>query len=566
MSTPAQGDRSVSTQTTDVREYLRVLRARKWSVILVALLAVGAAGVYVARATREYTAATTVRVLPVENPLSPTVTNPNFLNTDLNTERLVVHSPRVAMEVQAELHITTPAISLLKHLAVNVITVNGANTQGLQFQFTDPSAATAAKVANGFAAAYTKVRGDDASGLVDSAEAPIKKQIDSLNKQINLLTRQIVNTQDQTTKLTLGNRLQSLQNQLSSYTQQYTALETQRPGPARPLVQVLSPANVPSSPSNPKVVRDFGLALAAGLALGIGLAFLRETLDDNIKSREEMERRLGAPVIAAVPRQKGWRKAGEAQLVVRSDPKNPVSEAYRTLGTNIQYLSSRQKLQIIMITSAMGSEGKTTTAANLSVVLAQSGRRVILVSADLRRSRVHSFFGMPNKVGLSDALADFSKLPDAISDPGIDHLRIISGGPVPPDPAALLAGQNAVSFLDSLREMADFVILDTPPILAVADASILAPLTDGAVYVLNADTGSRSAMSHARDQLENAGAKIIGGVYNNFDPSNRAGYSSYYYYYQYYGTPEPSGNGNGTGRGRLFRRKPKEGSTFVDQR
>jgi capsular exopolysaccharide synthesis family protein len=175
---------------------------------------------------------------------------------------------------------------------------------------------------------------------------------------------------------------------------------------------------------------------------------------------------------------------------------------------------------------------------------------------------VHSFFGLPNKVGLSDALADSSRLPDAISDPGIDHLRVISGGPVPPDPAALLAGQNAVSFLDSLREMADFVILDTPPILAVADASILVPLTDGVVYVLNAETGSRSAMSHARDQLENAGANLIGGVYNNFDPSNRAGYSSYYYYYQYYGTPEPSTNGNGKG---LFRRRAKERSGFTEK-
>jgi capsular exopolysaccharide synthesis family protein len=563
MSSTTPGDHS--PPTTDVREYLRVLRTRKWSVILVVLLAVGAAGVYIARATREYTAATTVRVLPIENPLSPTVANPNFLNTDLNTERLVVHSPRVAEEVQAELHITTPAVSLLKHLAVNVITVNGANTQGLQIQFTDTKAATAAAVANAFAAAYTKVRADDASGLIDSAEAPIKRQIDALDRQIALITRQIIATPDQASKLTLGQRQVGLQNQVSSYNQEFTALETQRPGPSRPLVQVLSPANAPTSPSNPKVVRDIGLALAAGLALGIGLAFLRETLDDTIKSREEMERRLGAPVIAAVPRQKGWRKAGEAQLVVQADPKNPVSEAYRTLGTNIQYLATRQRLQILMITSAMGSEGKTTTAANLSVVLAQSGRRVILVSADLRRSRVHSFFGLSNRVGLSDALSDFTMLPDAISDPGIDHLRIISGGPVPADPAALLAGQNAVSFLDSLREMADFIILDTPPVLAVADASILAPLTDGAVYVLNAETGSRSAMAHARDQLENAGANILGGVYNNFDPSNRVGYSSYYYYYQYYGTPEPSANGHGKGRGRLFRRKAKQSAGFLDK-
>jgi len=184
------------------------------------------------------------------------------------------------------------------------------------------------------------------------------------------------------------------------------------------------------------------------------------------------------------------------------------------------------------------------------VALARAGKRVILISADLRKPRIHTFFRLFNDVGLSNLLSDPAQLNAAMKNPGISNLRVITGGAVPNDPAALLGSRRAEEFVRWLREAADFAIIDTPPVLAVADASILAPLADGVVFVLNADQCSRSALIQARDQLENAGAGIIGAVFNNYDPSQSSAYPYYQNYNDYYGTNEGSRrNGNRKGRG-----------------
>ncbi|HKN49912.1 MAG TPA: polysaccharide biosynthesis tyrosine autokinase [Actinomycetota bacterium] len=554
MSTAAH----VEHPTSDFPEYLRILRTRKWSVIIVLVLLVGAAYAYSARQTPIYQGTGRVLVLPMSNPVSggnQTRNNP----IDMPTEQQVATGEPVATLVQKDLHITTPISTLLKHLKVTVV----MNTDVLNFAYQDPSKTTAATVANGFAKAYVEQRSAQALALVNQAVAPLQAQINDVTRR-----RDALNTLIARTPVTNPETLQNLESQrnvldatLANLSTTLSQLKAQSSGiPAQQTVT----AQTPASPVIPNYKRNLALAAVAGLVLGIGLAFVRETMDDRIRTREELERRLGAPVLAAVPKQRGWRKADEAQLIMRSDPKNPVSESYRTLGTNVQYLASRQNLKVLMITSAVGGDGKSTTAANLAVTLAQAGRRVILISADLRRPRVHDFFGLKNTVGLSNALSDSTELHDVARDPGIDNLRVISGGPVPADPAALLAGSRASSFVQSLRDVADFVLLDTPPVLAVADASILSPLTDGVIYVMNAENSSRSAMLHARDQLENAGAAIIGAIYNNFDPTGRGSYGSYYYYYrQYYGEPEPSSNGQA--RRGLFRRggKAKKGGPSV---
>jgi capsular exopolysaccharide synthesis family protein len=249
---------------------------------------------------------------------------------------------------------------------------------------------------------------------------------------------------------------------------------------------------------------------------------------------------------------------------MRTNPKSPISEAYRTMGTNLQYMASQNPLKIIMVTSAIGGDGKTTTSANLAIVLAQAGKRVFLVSADLRKPRLHRFFGLQNTRGLSDLLADSGSLVDVLVDPGVENLRIINAGPVPQDPAALLSGRSAADFVEAARDAADFVVIDTPPVLAVADASIVAPLTDGTIFVLDAEQSSLATLVQARDQLENAGGRIIGAVYNNFDPNSMAKSPYYYYnyYYQYYGSDDESAQGNGSkSRRRRVRAQPTSGGS-----
>ena len=179
----------------------------------------------------------------------------------------------------------------------------------------------------------------------------------------------------------------------------------------------------------------------------------------------------------------------------------------------------------------MGGEGKTTTASNLAVALARTGKRVVLVSADMRRPRLHALFGLQNELGLSEALDGSATMSDVIKDPGIPNLRIIVGGRIPHDPASLLGSVRGADLLEMLSEVSDLILLDAPPVLAVADASILAPRADATIYVMDAAHSSRSAMRHAHNQLVNAGARIVGSVYNNFDPDAGTGYASYYYQY-----------------------------------
>ena len=190
-------------------------------------------------------------------------------------------------------------------------------------------------------------------------------------------------------------------------------------------------------------------------------------------------------------------------------------------------------MKTIMVVSAIAGEGKTTTAANLAVSLADANKRVILVSADLRKPRIHRFFDLENSVGLSNVLAGEVKPWEALQDPRVDNLRVMASGGIPARPSELLQSEQMGELIVELREVADFVILDTAPILLVSDALSLAPLVDGVLYVADSEATTRGAVSHAREQLEQVGAPILGAALNNFDPSK--GRSYYYPYYYPYG-------------------------------
>jgi capsular exopolysaccharide synthesis family protein len=522
---------------TDLREYVRVLRVRKFEVGIVALAALGAALFFSFRATPIYEGRAKVLVRPIQNVTSSSVSLPQAPNLD--TERELAISQTVAQKARSDLGLALSVDDLLARVKVSVV----ADTEVLLVAYDDPDPVTAAKVANGFADAYVDFRTSQALDQFQAAAGAVQERINELQGEVSDMNRKIDGEDDPVLQASLQSQRDTLVAQLGVLQQRLVDLQaagTALSGAAE-VVQNAEPLRDPVSPQK---ARDGVLGLLAGLVLGVGFAFLRERMDDRIKSRVELERRMGAPVVAAVPRVPGWRRSEDAQLIMRRDPKNPVSEAYRTLGTNIQYMASQQQLRVIMLTSSMGGEGKSTTTSNLAVVLAQAGKRVILISADLRRPRIHNFFGLRNELGLSNVLSEGATLAQVARDPGVTNLRIVTGGFVPHDPAALLGGQRAARFIESLREVADFVLIDTPPVLAVADASILAPLVDGTVFVLDANHSSRSAMVQSRDQLDNAGANIIGIVYNNFDPGQTSAYPYYSsYYYQYYGTQEGRDDG-----------------------
>jgi capsular exopolysaccharide synthesis family protein len=546
---------STDQHPEDLREYIRVLRARKFDVGIVAVLLVAATMFLSFRQTPVYEGQAKVLVKPIQGVGGTGATSqaPN-----LDTERELILSQAVATQVQTDLDTQTPVKTLLLNARVQVVT----DTEVLVVKYDDPDPANAARLANAFAVAYVTFRSEQTQGQFDAAGEAVQVRIDDIQTNLTELRQRIDGATDPALK-------DSLQSQRDTYVAELGVLEQRlldlrsNASVAGSAAQIVQQSDVPTSPISPNKVRNGALALFAGLALGVGFAFLRERLDDRVKSRQEFEKRLGAPVLAAVPRVSGWRNREEVQLIMRTDPRSPVSEAYRTLGTNIQYLASQQPLKVLMVTSSIGGDGKSTTSANLGVVLAQAGKRVILISADLRRPRVHFFFGVRNDAGLSNILADAMTLAQVAKDPGIVNLRVVSGGPIPQDPAALLGSRRAAEFIQSIREVSDFVIIDTPPVLAVADASILAPLVDGTIFVMNAEHASRSALIQARDQLDNAGANIVGAVFNNFDPGRSSSYPYTYhdYYYQYYSGEEGTSNGNGSKLRKRIARRSK-GKSF----
>jgi len=277
-------------------------------------------------------------------------------------------------------------------------------------------------------------------------------------------------------------------------------------------------------------------------------------MDDRIHGRAELEAAVGAPVLAVVPKVDGWRKRDQTRLVTTSSSGSPPAEAYRSLRTNLQFISRDGSMRVIAVTSPQAGEGKTTTVANLAATLAHTGKRVVALSADLRKPRLHRFFGLPNNEGLSTMLAGQAELADvARRVEGLDSLRVVTSGPVPPNPAELLSSDGMEAFLSVLRSTADYVVIDTAPALIVTDAMIVAPRVDGVVVVVDADVTTAAAASHAVEQLDQVGAKVIGSVLNGFDASKARyyGHSGRYAYRYQYRYEEPVGkddkgfNGNG---------------------
>ena len=530
----------------DLREYLRVIRTRRWTIALVTFLVVGAALAFSLRQTPVYEA--TAQVL-----VEPTSTDPTQVPTppDLVTEQQLVATPVVAQEAAKLLGQSRPQGDLLDGLSVEVV----STSRILKITYASTDAAFAAKAANAFGNGYIQYRRAQALKQIDAAIEDAQDRVASTQADLTQVEADIAAARDPARKATLTAQRDTLLARLGVLQDQLDELQnsaTLRQGGG----QLVQTATTPTSPSSPDHLKTAAAALVVGLALGVGLAFLRERLDDTIRTHHELERRLGAPVLGTVPIVPSWRRREEEHLVTLEEPKNPVSEAYRTLRTNLQFLASRRDLQSIVVTSSMAGEGKTVTASNLAVVMAQAGRRVVLVSADLRRPRLHGFFGTSNSRGLSIVLSDSVPIWQAAFDPRVENLRIVPSGPIPPNPAELLQSERMEEVLKQLRESADVIIIDTPPVLAVADASILGANADGTLFVVDADTASRAATQQARDQLENAGANVIGGVFNRFDPSQAGGFPYYYYYYhQYAADSEAAGEPSGKGGGIAARRR-----------
>lgn len=225
------------------------------------------------------------------------------------------------------------------------------------------------------------------------------------------------------------------------------------------------------------------------------------------------------------------------QLIVQDDPKAIGSEAFRTLRTNLQFASLNEELVTISLTSTGLSEGKSVVCSNLAVSIAQTGSRVILVDCDLRKPVIHRIFGLRNSVGLTTVLTGQSDIESALQKTGSENLRVLTAGPIPPNPAELLQSKSMQQTLEEIKGLADKILIDAPPVLPVADAMILASYVDGVIFVVGVHQAPREMVRRAKEQLESTNVRILGVVLNKVKYNSR----SEHYYYDYYRSSEHDG-------------------------
>lgn len=538
-------------RTLDLRDYGRIIRASARLIVATAVLVGLLSATYVLVRGPEYTA--TARVL-VESIVPPALSGlsgqaATVLQPDMSTETQVAQSVEVARgvledpQVADRLTSTSPE-QLLRPLEVE----NVRDTTVLLIRYTSDAPGEAGALANAFAKAYLDQRKNQVEILATATRTALQEQLSvdenddgepesGLYKQYEDAVRASQEAPPDQRPL-LEAQVDQLRAEIaviSTKLAETKILEATSQGG-----RIVSRAVTPTSPSSPSLPFAAAVGGIFGAALGSAAAIARKLAADRVAGHGELSDEIGAPVIGVIPAVPGWHERRKERLVTREDPSSPAAEAYRTLATNIRFIGSKQRLQVLMITSSLPEEGKTSTATNLAVVLAQSGLRTILVDADLRRPRADRFLGVAHGTGLREALEGWTDLVDVIQMSDVPGLAILRSGDSPSDPAALLSTPAAQKVLADLRKAADIVVCDAPPVLPVADASVLAPHVDGVLFVHDPGIAPRTALLDAVRQLRTAGGEVIGGVYNNVSKSQRT-YLGYSRYEGYYGGQGPGG-------------------------
>lgn len=288
-------------------------------------------------------------------------------------------------------------------------------------------------------------------------------------------------------------------------------------------------ARIPEQPIRPRVIQNTLLAAIVGLITGVGIIFLVDFFDDTVKGPEELERETGLSTLGKVV--KFPVPEPQAALIAKHEPRSPTAEAYRRLRTNIQFVNIDNPLHTLLVTSAEAGEGKSTTSANLATVLAQTSERVILIDADWRRPNIHKIFGMPNSTGLTQVRLDPGLNLRHLRESSVKNLYVLTTGPLPPNQVELLGSERMRETLRKLSEKVDYVVLDTPPVLAVADALVLSSVVDGALLVVNEKT-RLPAVLEATKQLKKVDAPLAGIMVNGIRRKGKLyGYYDYSYGY-----------------------------------
>lgn len=527
MKTTASG-RAIFDEAPEMtmRDYWHVVVRRRGLIIIAVLVTVAGAMFMVTQQKKIYEgeAQMLVRSANGDNVFGNNQQSAQNAARLIETEIRVLEGNNVENRVRENLGITGDLPD------VSGSAVGQTDVVSVKVQSHDPQ--VAAQLANAYVDAYIDVRREQTVNSLLDAANEVQNTVSKLQDQIDDLDKQIATASDNS-KPALEAQRQRLVDQQAVFQSRLDQLQVDasvQTGSAQPVRS----AEVPDGPVEPSPLRTGVLAVIVGLLLGLGAAFLADYLDDSVTTPDDLERATGGlPVLTTVPDE----ESPDARPVALSKPGDPVVEAYRGLRTALQFVALEKKIRTIQVTSPLPGEGKTTTAANLAVLLAQTGRRVVLVDADLRRPRLHEVFGSDGSKGLTSALLGQPTMdllwPVALP---AGHLEVMGSGPIPTNPSETLGSQRMRAVLDELTRMFDLVVIDSAPVLPVTDAVVVAGLVDAVVLVARADQTTDRQLREAVGLLTRSSAPLVGAVLNGVDPDRdpygqgygyRKGYASY---------------------------------------
>jgi non-specific protein-tyrosine kinase len=510
----------------NIRRYLSLICRWWWLVIGCAIL--GAASAYIVSSQIEpvYKASTTLLVQPALTTKNSSDLNAMRASAELaQTYVKMITGRPVLKAIKSNLDLNETE-GLKKRIKAELI--QGTLLIRLSVEDSDPS--RAALLANTIAEEF----------IIQNRTLQQSRYADylsSLQEQMNDLTLSIKETQaaisslgtpsteeDQAELVRLKASLSSYQ---TSYTSQLKSYEEARLSATQTTdtLTIFEEALKPQNPIRPHKETNAAIASGIGATLAIVIVFLLEYLDDTLKTSDDVNQALGLSTLGTI----GKLNKGAEELVTAVEPLSPISEAFRSLRTNIRFSSVDEPIRTLLVTSAGPTEGKSTTAANLAVVMAQAGLKVIIVDADLRRPRLDQVFGLHPRGGLTGSLLE-GDMNGHLQPSKIEGLMVLPAGKRPPNPSELLGSRRLKELLGELVQQVDVVIIDSPPILPVTDAAILAQVVDGVLLVVNASETRRDVTRQAAENLKQVDANMIGVVLNKVTT-----HSGHYYYHEYYG-------------------------------
>jgi polysaccharide biosynthesis transport protein len=512
----------------NLRDFLRLLRRRWLSIVIVTTVVLGISLAYTVTSEPKYEAHAEVLVRSVT--ADPLAQNDES-GVNLETERQLVLSTIVANRAAQRMRTDESPVSLLKHVAVKV----PADTQVVMIVYSASEPGLAKDGAQAFTDGYLLYRRDKASQAITTAGTALQERIKLLEEQLNKANEVLAdpNSTTQQKRQATASR-DFLIGELGVLRVQSATVSTADISPG----EIIEPARLPTSPASPNLRLNVLGGLFLGLLLAGIVAVVRDRTAEILGGREGFERHLDRPVLGAIPNDPSWKQRSIARLASFEDPGGPVADAYRALATKVLLLIQRGDVRTIAVMSPSATEGKSSVVANLAVALAETDRRVLVISADVRRPRIHQFFGVSHEVGLLNVLADeaaFEEVLQPIDLPrrweervASPRLEIIPSGHALSRSVRSFASDMLEVLLKLHRDDYVVILLDSPAALITADAVAIASVVEGVLVVADAKTTTPESVKWLREQLDQVGANILGGVLNRDQGPEWTGYHRYY--------------------------------------